>query len=99
MNSHVSLFGVIALNVSLPQTEPSSVGVVPRLTGSGRTDVEAGGPRLRPSNDCALIHDRSWTIQERAVKAGYTVTTYGGDLVSTWSVLRQSCKPRSRRPR
>jgi len=21
--------------------------------------------------------------------------TYGGDLVSTWSVLRQSCKPRS----
>jgi hypothetical protein len=23
------------------------------------------------------------------------VATYGGDLVSTWSVLRQSCKPRS----
>jgi hypothetical protein len=26
------------------------------------------------------------------LKCGYT---YGGDLVSTWSVLRQSCKPRS----
>ena len=30
---------------------------------------------------------------------GYNELTYGGDLVSTWSVLRQSCKPRSRRPR
>jgi hypothetical protein len=27
------------------------------------------------------------------------VSTYGGDLVSTWSVLRRSCKPRFRRPR
>jgi hypothetical protein len=26
-------------------------------------------------------------------------STYGGDLVSTWSVLRRSCKPRFRRPR
>ena len=25
----------------------------------------------------------------------YEVQTYGGDQVSTWSVLRLSCKPRS----
>ena len=28
-------------------------------------------------------------------QATMRTTTYGGDLVSTWSVLRQSCKPRS----
>jgi hypothetical protein len=26
---------------------------------------------------------------------GIKKKTYGGDLVSTWSFLRQSCKPRS----
>ena len=38
-------------------------------------------------------------VVARGADLGHTATirpkTYGGDLVSTWSVLRQSCKPRS----
>src|SRR5439155_24533714 len=41
-------------------------------------------------------HGRDSQEQSRFAEHRATIRrTYGGDLVSTWSVLRQSCKPRS----
>jgi hypothetical protein len=35
------------------------------------------------------------TVAATGIKARLGAHTYGGDQVSTWSVLRQSCKRRS----
>ena len=38
---------------------------------------------------------RPLPLRRAAARATISFTTYGGDQVSTWSVLRLSCKPRS----
>src|SRR5207244_4010225 len=60
--------------------------------------AERRWPALRRS-DRRLVHERTLVLPARRgrdVDARIRRThTYGGVQVSTWSVLRQSCKPRS----
>src|SRR3712207_8475452 len=50
--------------------------------------------RFRSASSSSVL---AGTTRNAAIAATIRDTTYGGDLVSTWSVLRQSCKPRSPR--
>src|SRR5689334_11819539 len=54
-----------------------------RRRGAASIRQDPGSTLLRPS---APEPGRGYDVQEE---------TYGGAMVSTWSILRQSCKPRS----
>src|ERR671934_1859152 len=56
--------------------------------GTASTNAQSAAMRARAGRMGGAIGTSTATIQSLE-------GTYGGDQVSTWSVLRQSCKPRS----
>ena len=80
---------------ALEREQVHLLGAPPSRSGRSRSRSRRSGTNgvaeLEPALELGVVADRADLGHAATIRPN----TYGGDLVSTWSVLRQSCKPRS----
>ena len=75
---------------------PRVIDVLDRVVGEPPSPDRLDRLRRRLSHERIARHEqRLVDVEENEQHAATIRATYGGDQVSTWSILRLSCKPRS----